>query len=135
MTEENKNNVEDESTELLEELRNLDHAEEASDVDKLLKEALKEKERFQSIAQRAQADLVNYRSRVIQEQEELRRTVKSGVLTRFIGIIDDLERAINEANNYDGPVIVDFVIEKVDYVYPMIPAGGSVDQLIEEEKK
>ena len=48
---------------------------------------------------------------------------------------DDLERAINEANNYDGPVIVDFVIEKVDYVYPMIPAGGSVDQLIEEEKK
>ena len=48
---------------------------------------------------------------------------------------DDLERAINEANKYDGPVIVDFVIEKVDYVYPMIPAGGSVDQLIEEEKK
>jgi len=48
---------------------------------------------------------------------------------------DDLEKAINEANNYDGPVIVDFVIEKVDYVYPMIPAGGSVDQLIEEEKK
>ena len=25
---------------------------------------------------------------------------------------DDLEKAINEANNYDGPVIVDFVIEK-----------------------
>ena len=87
MTEENKDNVEEESTELLEELGNLDHAEEEEDVDKSLKEALKEKERFQSIAQRAQADLVNYRSRVIQEQEELRRTVKSGVLTRFIGII------------------------------------------------
>ena len=28
-------------------------------------------------------------------------------------------------------VIVDFVIEKVDHVYPMIPAGGSVDQLME----
>ena len=96
MTEENKDNVEEESTELLEELGNLDHAEEEEDVDKSLKEALKEKERFQSIAQRAQADLVNYRSRVIQEQEELRRTVKSGVLTRFIGIIDDLERAISE---------------------------------------
>jgi len=97
VTEDNKDNVENESTEFLEELGNLDRAEEEdADVDKLLKEALKEKERFQSIAQRAQADLVNYRSRVIQEQEELRRTVKSGVLTRFIGIIDDLERAISE---------------------------------------
>ncbi|MEC7838332.1 MAG: biosynthetic-type acetolactate synthase large subunit [Chloroflexota bacterium] len=47
---------------------------------------------------------------------------------------NDLKKAINDANNHDGPVIVDFVIEKVDYVYPMIPAGGSVDQLIEEEK-
>ena len=47
---------------------------------------------------------------------------------------NDLEQAIKEANNHSGPVIVDFVIEKVDYVYPMIPAGGSVDQLIEEEK-
>jgi len=46
---------------------------------------------------------------------------------------EDLQNAINEANNHDGPVVVDFVIEKVDYVYPMIPAGGSVDQLIEEE--
>jgi len=48
---------------------------------------------------------------------------------------NDLEKAINEANNHKGPVVVDFVIEKVDYVFPMIPAGGSVDQLIEEEKK
>jgi molecular chaperone GrpE len=61
-----------------------------------LENVLKEKERFQSIAQRAQADLVNYRSRVIQEQEEIRRTVKFGLLSRFIGIMDDLERAVNE---------------------------------------
>ena len=39
-----------------------------------------------------------------------------------------------EANNHNGPVIIDFVIEKVDYVYPMIPAGQSVDQLIEENQ-
>jgi len=29
-------------------------------------------------------------------------------------------------------VIVDFVIEKVDDLYPMIPAGQSVQELIEE---
>jgi len=47
---------------------------------------------------------------------------------------NELSKAIIEANNHNGPVIIDFVIEKVDYVYPMIPAGQSVDQLIEENK-
>jgi len=45
---------------------------------------------------------------------------------------DELESAINEANNHDGPVVVDFGIEKVDDVYPMIPAGQSIEELIEE---
>lgn len=45
---------------------------------------------------------------------------------------DELEAAIAEANAYDGPVIVDFVIEKVDDLYPMIPAGQSVEELIED---
>ena len=44
---------------------------------------------------------------------------------------DDVESAIEEANAHPGPVIVDFVIEKVDHVYPMIPAGGSVGELRE----
>ena len=45
---------------------------------------------------------------------------------------DELESAIAEANAHDGPVIVDFVIEKVDDLYPMIPAGQSVQELIED---
>ena len=45
---------------------------------------------------------------------------------------DELESAINEANNHSGPVVVDFIIEKVDDVYPMIPAGQSIEELIEE---
>ncbi len=45
---------------------------------------------------------------------------------------DDLEAAIAEANAHDGPVVVDCVIEKVDDLYPMIPAGQSVQELIEE---
>ena len=46
---------------------------------------------------------------------------------------DDVESAVEEANAHPGPVIVDFVIEKVDHVYPMIPAGGSVHELMEAE--
>lgn len=45
---------------------------------------------------------------------------------------EQLESAIREANEHPGPVIVDFVIEKVDNVYPMIPAGQSINELIEE---
>jgi len=43
-----------------------------------------------------------------------------------------LESAIKEANDHPGPVVVDFIIEKVDDVYPMIPAGQSVKELIED---
>ncbi len=45
---------------------------------------------------------------------------------------DQLESAIKEANDHPGPVVVDFIIEKVDDVYPMIPAGQSVKELIED---
>ena len=58
-------------------------------------EAIREKEQFRSIAQRAQADLVNYRQRTSQELEESRRTVKFGILSRFLGVADDLSRAID----------------------------------------
>jgi acetolactate synthase-1/2/3 large subunit len=48
--------------------------------------------------------------------------------------IDDVEDAIEEANAHPGPVIVDFVIEKVEHVYPMIPAGGSIKDLMEDTR-
>ena len=52
---------------------------------------------YKSIAQRAQADLVNYRSRASQEIGEAKRAVQFGVISRFISIVDDLERAVENA--------------------------------------
>ena len=49
---------------------------------------------YKSIAQRAQADLVNYRNRATQEIEETKRIVQFGLLSRFISVVDDLERAM-----------------------------------------
>ena len=57
-------------------------------------ELLKEAEHYKSIAQRAQADLINYRSRAAQELEETRRTIKFGILGRFLSVVDDLARAL-----------------------------------------
>jgi len=42
--------------------------------------------------------------------------------------------AILEAMEYDGPAIVDFMVEQEENVYPMIPAGTTIHDMIEEPK-
>ncbi len=59
-----------------------------------MEEALREKDQFKAMAQRAQADLVNYRRRVADEQSEIRRYTNSTLLLKFLGIVDDIDRAI-----------------------------------------
>ena len=39
--------------------------------------------------------------------------------------------AIEQAMAHEGPVIVDFVVDPEENVYPMIPPGESVNELIE----
>ncbi len=39
---------------------------------------------------------------------------------------------IQRAMEFDGPAIVDFVVEQEENVYPMIPSGMSVNEMIEE---
>ncbi len=40
--------------------------------------------------------------------------------------------SIEQATAHPGPVIIDFVLDPDEYVYPMIPAGESIAELIEE---
>jgi len=40
--------------------------------------------------------------------------------------------AIEEAMAHDGPVLIDFIVEAEENVYPMIKAGGTIDDLVEE---
>ena len=40
--------------------------------------------------------------------------------------------AIRQAMEHPGPVVVDFVVEEEENVYPMIPAGQSTAELLEE---
>jgi acetolactate synthase-1/2/3 large subunit len=42
----------------------------------------------------------------------------------------DLERTIREARATDGPALVDFQVEQEDSVYPMIPAGKALHEMI-----
>jgi molecular chaperone GrpE len=68
--------------------------EEPEEIIDPLEKATNERDHFKSLAQRSQADLVNYRNRVTQESEEARRSVKFGILSRFISVADDMSRAI-----------------------------------------
>ena len=46
---------------------------------------------------------------------------------------EEVADAIQQAMETPGPVIVDFVVKDTENVYPMIPAGGSVLEMMEEE--
>lgn len=55
----------------------------------------RERDQFKAMAQRAQADLVNYRRRVEEERQELQRNANSNLIAKFLSVVDDFERAID----------------------------------------
>ena len=60
-----------------------------------LEEALREKDQFRTMAQRAQADLMNLRRRAAEELGEQRRSANSELLLKMLSLADDLERALS----------------------------------------
>ena len=40
--------------------------------------------------------------------------------------------ALNDAMAHDGPALIDFIVDPDENVYPMIPAGESINELMEE---
>lgn len=47
---------------------------------------------------------------------------------------NQVETTILRAMEYEGPALIDFVVEQEENVYPMIPSATSVDEIIEEPK-
>ena len=43
---------------------------------------------------------------------------------------DGVEDAIRKAISVDGPVILDFLVEREENVFPMVPAGARLDEVI-----
>ncbi len=44
--------------------------------------------------------------------------------------LDELDSALEEAFNCDGPYVIDCAIDKDEFVLPMLPPGGSMDDII-----
>ena len=55
----------------------------------------RERDEMKSIAQRAQADLVNYKRRAEEERWALARSASNSVVSKLLPIADDLQRAVD----------------------------------------
>src|SRR5690606_26896189 len=47
---------------------------------------------------------------------------------------DQVEESVRFAHETEGPVLIEYVVEKEDIVYPMVPAGADLDQMIRRPK-
>lgn len=47
---------------------------------------------------------------------------------------DQIAASVEFARQHDGPVLIEYVIEKEDVVYPMVPSGADLDKMIRRPK-
>ncbi len=47
---------------------------------------------------------------------------------------DQIEESVEFARQHDGPVLIEYVIEKEEIVYPMVPAGADLHNMIRRPK-
>jgi molecular chaperone GrpE len=82
-------------------------AESAEEVDKTpeaeIERLTKLNEEYLDGWQRARADFVNYKKRIEREQREAYRRAAGDILTRYLGIVDDLERALKDRPTEGDP--------------------------------
>ncbi len=49
--------------------------------------------------------------------------------------LDDIAPVMQKARAHDGPVIIEFMVEEHDMVYPMVPAGADLHEMIRRPHK
>jgi acetolactate synthase I/II/III large subunit len=57
-----------------------------------------------------------------------------GIPARRVTSRDQIEEAVSFARSVDGPTLIEFVVEKEDIVYPMVPSGGDLHAMIRRPK-
>ena len=53
-----------------------------------------------------------------------------GIPAKRITKPEEVSEAIEYARQTPGPVVLDFIVEKEDSVFPMVPTGASLDEMI-----
>ena len=58
------------------------------------------------------------------------RSLKHGLIGLRVTDRAEVESAVRSAQQTDGTVVIDFRVEQEDSVYPMVPAGADLQDMI-----
>ncbi|HTV16444.1 MAG TPA: biosynthetic-type acetolactate synthase large subunit [Acidobacteriaceae bacterium] len=76
----------------------------------------------------------NYQSSPLRSPDFVKLADAHGIRGTAVGKRSDVQPAIAEARAHKGPYLINFQVEKEDSVYPMIPAGSALHEMIRRPK-
>jgi len=71
-----------------------------------------------------------YAATPIQGPDFVKLSQAHGVPAKRVTEPEEVSPALNFARRTPGPVVLEFVVEKEEAVYPMVPAGASLDEML-----
>ena len=72
----------------------------------------------------------NYESTPLVSPDFVKLADAHGIPGRAVRTRAEVESAVNEARSAPGAFLLNFLVEKEDSVYPMIPAGSALHEMI-----
>jgi acetolactate synthase I/II/III large subunit len=72
----------------------------------------------------------NYESTPLVSPDFVKLADAHGIAGQAVRTRSEVDGAVAEARNHPGPYLLNFLVEKEDSVYPMIPAGSSLHEMI-----
>ena len=77
----------------------------------------------------------NYESTPLVSPDFVKLADAHGIAGRAVRTRAEVEAAVNEARSAPGTFLINFLVEKEDSVYPMIPAGSALHEMIRRPGK
>jgi acetolactate synthase-1/2/3 large subunit len=73
----------------------------------------------------------HYSNTVLNRKSDFVKIAKAfGADGEFVSDLSELDGALKNAFSHNGPYVVDCKIDKDEFVLPMLPPGGSMDEII-----
>jgi acetolactate synthase-1/2/3 large subunit len=72
----------------------------------------------------------NYEATPLVSPDFVKLAYAHGISGRAVRTRAEVAAAVDEARKHDGPFLLNFLVEKEDSVYPMIPAGSALHEMI-----
>ena len=90
----------------------------------------KERDEYKAMAQRSQADLINFRRRVDAERQSLQQNAANNLIVKLLPIADDLHRALTLIPDDTGPWIegIKMVAQSLDASIESVGVGSITPQ-------